>query len=55
MWKGASKVLHGSVLEGVEGLWYILLDWLQVRDQRTDWDLEVKEPVAGNYYPVQSF
>jgi alpha-mannosidase len=24
----------------------------RVRDQRTDWDLEVKEPVAGNYYPL---
>jgi hypothetical protein len=23
-----------------------------VRDYRPDWDLEVKEPVAGNYYPV---
>lgn len=25
---------------------------LQIRDYRTDWDLEVNEPVAGNYYPV---
>ncbi|CAI0555724.1 unnamed protein product [Linum tenue] len=24
----------------------------RVRDQRTDWDLEVNQPVAGNYYPV---
>jgi alpha-mannosidase len=24
----------------------------RVRDQRTDWDLEVKEPIAGNYYPL---
>jgi len=27
---------------------------LQIRDYRPDWDLEVKEPVAGNYYPVIS-
>lgn len=25
---------------------------LQVRDKRTDWLLEVNEPIAGNYYPV---
>ncbi|CAK9202875.1 unnamed protein product [Sphagnum troendelagicum] len=24
----------------------------RVRDQRTDWDLIVKEPIAGNYYPL---
>lgn len=24
----------------------------RVRDYRPDWDLEVKEPVAGNYYPL---
>nr|XP_043614554.1 alpha-mannosidase At3g26720-like isoform X2 [Erigeron canadensis] len=24
----------------------------RVRDFRTDWDLQVNEPVAGNYYPV---
>ncbi|KAH7427757.1 hypothetical protein KP509_10G058600 [Ceratopteris richardii] len=24
----------------------------RVRDHRADWDLEVNEPVAGNYYPV---
>lgn len=24
----------------------------QIRDYRTDWDLEVNQPVAGNYYPV---
>lgn len=26
---------------------------LQVRDNRTDWVLKVKEPIAGNYYPVK--
>lgn len=30
----------------------ILLIDLQVRDFRPDWDLEVNQPVAGNYYPV---
>ncbi|KAF6160103.1 hypothetical protein GIB67_018883 [Kingdonia uniflora] len=24
----------------------------RVRDYRTDWDLQVKQPVAGNYYPI---
>ncbi|CAN1839064.1 Probable alpha-mannosidase At5g13980 [Linum perenne] len=24
----------------------------RIRDYRTDWDLEVTEPVAGNYYPI---
>ncbi|KAJ0106708.1 hypothetical protein Patl1_19715 [Pistacia atlantica] len=24
----------------------------RIRDFRTDWDLEVTEPIAGNYYPV---
>ncbi|CAN0924761.1 Alpha-mannosidase At3g26720 [Linum grandiflorum] len=24
----------------------------RIRDQRTDWDLEVNQPVAGNYYPI---
>ncbi|KAF6169657.1 hypothetical protein GIB67_004049 [Kingdonia uniflora] len=24
----------------------------RIRDYRTDWDLEVNQPVAGNYYPV---
>lgn len=24
----------------------------RIRDYRTDWDLEVNEPVAGNYYPI---
>ncbi|GAU24694.1 hypothetical protein TSUD_323030 [Trifolium subterraneum] len=24
----------------------------RVRDYRTDWDLEVHQPVAGNYYPI---
>ncbi|XP_062151729.1 alpha-mannosidase At3g26720-like isoform X2 [Alnus glutinosa] len=24
----------------------------RVRDFRTDWDLQVKQPVAGNYYPI---
>ncbi|CAH1419060.1 unnamed protein product [Lactuca virosa] len=27
----------------------------RVRDFRTDWELQVNEPVAGNYYPVDSF
>jgi len=25
---------------------------MQIRDYRTDWDLEVNQPAAGNYYPV---
>ena len=25
---------------------------LQIRDYRADWDLQVNQPVAGNYYPV---
>jgi hypothetical protein len=25
---------------------------LQIRDYRKDWNLEVNEPIAGNYYPV---
>lgn len=25
---------------------------LKIRDYRKDWDLQVNEPVAGNYYPV---
>ena len=25
---------------------------LQIRDFRTDWELQVNQPVAGNYYPV---
>lgn len=25
---------------------------LQIRDYRTDWNLEVNQPAAGNYYPV---
>lgn len=25
---------------------------LQIRDFRSDWDLEVNQPIAGNYYPV---
>ena len=25
---------------------------LQIRDYRKDWNLEVNQPVAGNYYPV---
>jgi hypothetical protein len=25
---------------------------LQVRNLREDWDLQVTQPVAGNYYPV---
>ncbi|KAF5479242.1 hypothetical protein F2P56_000079 [Juglans regia] len=24
----------------------------KIRDYRTDWDLEVNQPVAGNYYPI---
>ncbi|KAK7849266.1 putative alpha-mannosidase [Quercus suber] len=24
----------------------------RIRDYRTDWDLEVNQPVAGNYYPI---
>ncbi|CAN1243887.1 Alpha-mannosidase At3g26720 [Linum perenne] len=24
----------------------------RIRDQRTDWELEVNQPVAGNYYPI---
>lgn len=28
---------------------------LQIRDFRTDWDLQVNQPVAGNYYPVCFF
>lgn len=24
----------------------------RIRDSRMDWDLEVKQPVAGNYYPI---
>nr|KAJ0226785.1 hypothetical protein LSAT_V11C100023930 [Lactuca sativa] len=28
-------------------------DFLQrIRDYREDWDLEVNQPIAGNYYPV---
>lgn len=28
-------------------------DFLErIRDYRTDWDLEVNQPVAGNYYPI---
>ncbi|GER45572.1 alpha-mannosidase [Striga asiatica] len=28
-------------------------DFLQrVRDYRTDWDLQVNQPIAGNYYPI---
>jgi hypothetical protein len=26
--------------------------YLQIRNYRTDWDLEVNQPIAGNYYPV---
>jgi len=26
--------------------------YLQIRDFRTDWDLQVNQPIAGNYYPV---
>ncbi|KAL0377240.1 UNVERIFIED_CONTAM: Alpha-mannosidase [Sesamum radiatum] len=25
---------------------------LQIRDYRADWDLEVHQPIAGNYYPI---
>lgn len=25
---------------------------MQLRDYRADWDLEVNQPIAGNYYPV---
>ncbi|PON50482.1 Glycoside hydrolase [Trema orientale] len=25
----------------------------RIRDFRTDWDLQVNQPVAGNYYPIQ--
>lgn len=32
----------------------ILSSNLQVRDFRTDWELQVNQPVAGNYYPVCS-
>lgn len=28
---------------------------LQIRDFRTDWELQVNQPVAGNYYPVCLF
>ncbi|KAF9604862.1 hypothetical protein IFM89_011144 [Coptis chinensis] len=24
----------------------------RIRDYRTDWDLQVKQPIAGNYYPI---
>ncbi|XP_021762462.1 alpha-mannosidase At3g26720-like isoform X2 [Chenopodium quinoa] len=24
----------------------------RIRDHRTDWDLEVSQPIAGNYYPI---
>ena len=33
-------------------LYVILRVVLQIRDYRKDWDLEVNEPIAGNYYPV---
>lgn len=29
--------------------------WLQIRDYRADWDLEVMQPIAGNYYPACFF
>ena len=33
-------------------LYVILRVVLQIRDYRKDWDPEVNEPFAGNYYPV---
>jgi len=33
------------------GIHKVLL--LQVRNFREDWDLQVTQPVAGNYYPVR--
>lgn len=33
---------------------HCLID-LQIRDFRTDWDLQVNQLVAGNYYPVCLF
>ena len=33
-------------------LYAVFLSVLQIRDYRKDWDLEVNEPIAGNYYPV---
>lgn len=33
----------------------IVFNDLQVRDFRTDWDLQVNQPIAGNYYPVCLF
>jgi hypothetical protein len=29
--------------------------FFQVRDSRTDWELQVNQPIAGNYYPVCFF
>ncbi|KAG1370202.1 alpha-mannosidase [Cocos nucifera] len=43
-------ILQGPILDEVHQQ---INPWIyQIRDYRSDWELEVNQPVAGNYYPI---
>jgi hypothetical protein len=49
-----NECCNGPQLGHTLVLMYKVPIFFQVRDYRSEWKIEVNQPIAGNYYPVSS-